>query len=165
MCIVGLGIGSEVLQGLLPVCSCTRTTASVTDELKNDRDFDPYDIVANFAGAVPALLISSWYHKRMLERKRASKNYNLVPGDEVDGEHDVELGERPRHDEEQESGIVHSEPTAQPQPQVQQPTVTEELDNWDENAEEWDDDDPSTEAPAANGKADAEDLGSKKRSD
>ncbi|GAB7337525.1 hypothetical protein MBLNU457_g2847t1 [Dothideomycetes sp. NU457] len=145
VCIVGLGIGSEVLQGLLP----------------NDRDFDPYDIVANFVGAVPALLISSWYHKRMLERKRASKNYNLVPGDEVDEEHDVELGERPRHDEEQESGITHSEPIAQPQPQ--QPTVTEELDNWDENAEEWDDDEPET--PAANGKADAEDSGSKKRSD
>jgi len=142
-------------------------SAFATDRSKNDRDFDPYDIVANFVGSVPALLISSWYHKRMLERKRASKNYNLVPGDEEDGEHDVELGERPRHDEEQESGIVHAEPSAQPQPQPQpqQPTVTEELDNWDENADEWDDDEPSAEAPAADGKTDADDLGDKKRSD
>lgn len=137
----------------------------MTDKAKNDRDFDPYDIVANFFGAVPALLLSSWYHKRMLERKRASKTYNLVPGDEEVGEHDVELGERPRHDEEQESGVVHSESTSQSQSQSQQPIVTEELDNWDENAEEWDDDEPSADASTANGKADGEESGSKKRSD
>ena len=122
---------------------------------ENDRDFDPYDIVANFVGSVPALLLSSWYHKRMLERKRASKNYNLVPGDDENGEHDVELGETSRHDEEQETGVV----------QPPQPTVSEELDNWDENADDWEEDEPSTETPTANGKVDAEDGGSKKRSD
>jgi len=91
----------------------------------------------------------------MLERKRASKNYNLVPGDDEDGERDVELGETSRHDEEQETGVV----------QPPQPTVSEELDNWDENADEWEEDEPATDGLAANGKADAEDGDGKKRSD
>lgn len=67
----------------------------------------------------------------MLERKRQSKNYSIVPGDDIE-DHDVELGEQIGSGE-QESGVVS----------VDQPTVTEELDNWDENAEEWDDDEPA----------------------
>ncbi|KAK9458930.1 uncharacterized protein V1516DRAFT_681544 [Lipomyces oligophaga] len=72
VCIVIGGIGSEFLQTLVP----TRT-------------FDPYDIVANVAGASLSLLGSSWYHKRMLDRKRAQK-YSSVPSSSESG--DLESG-------------------------------------------------------------------------
>ena len=72
----------------------------------------------------------------MLERKRAARGYNAVAGDD-----DVELGEDIGG---QESGVVR-------------PTVEEELDNWDENAEDWEDTDPTTEA--SNGQAHDGDLG------
>ncbi|KAF2144511.1 uncharacterized protein K452DRAFT_143172 [Aplosporella prunicola CBS 121167] len=111
VCCVVLAVGSEVLQGLLP----------------NDRVFDPFDIVANEVGCLCALGLSTWYHKRMLERKRAAKNYNLVPGEDVD----VELGEGLGQ---QESGVTHDGNAGM--------TVEEELDNWDENAEDWDAEDP-----------------------
>lgn len=72
----------------------------------------------------------------MLERKRAARNYHIVPGDEVDDDgRDVELGGvvgQQQHD--QESGVI---PASQPA------TITEELDNWDENAEDWDEDEPA----------------------
>lgn len=78
----------------------------------------------------------NWYHKRMLERKRAARGYHAVAGQDTEGV-DVELGEGVGH---QESGVVR-------------PTVEEELDNWDENAEDWED----TEAAgdSANGQTQA----------
>jgi len=113
VCTIILGIGSEVVQGLLP----------------NGRDFDPYDIVANILGTLPALAICTWYHRRMLERKRLSKNYNLVPGEELD----LELGEGVGAEHEgQETGVIPGQ------------TLEQEVDNWDENAEDWDDDDLPT---------------------
>lgn len=75
----------------------------------------------------------------MLERKRASKNYNLVPGEEggadAEGDQgvDLELGERsgnPNNEGGQESGILPA-PTR---------SLEQEVDNWDENAEDWDED-------------------------
>jgi hypothetical protein len=81
----------------------------------------------------------------MNERKRAARGYGAVPGED---DLDVELGEAP---EGQESGVVR-------------PTVDEELERWDENAEDWD----TTEPEPASGKAqaDEEDLGEgKKRND
>ncbi|KAF2433833.1 hypothetical protein EJ08DRAFT_569932, partial [Tothia fuscella] len=113
VCTFVLGVGSEVAQGLLP----------------NGRDFDPYDILANVLGSAPALLISTWYHKRMLERKRLSKSYTLVPGEGSDDDMDLELGEGIGA---QEDGIVGANggPSAQ--------TLEQEVDNWDENAEDWD---------------------------
>jgi hypothetical protein len=72
----------------------------------------------------------------MLERKRAARGYGAVAGDDID-DRDVELGEGISG---QESGIVRSG-TA---------TVEEELDRWDENAEDWED----TDIPdSTNGKA------------
>lgn len=71
----------------------------------------------------------------MLERKRASKHYNLVPGDDDEGaldeDVDLELGERsgPAHLDGQENGLVG-----------RAPTLEQEVDNWDENAEDWDED-------------------------
>lgn len=109
--ITGLfAIGSEILQALLP----------------NDRDFDPYDILANVVGSGLALALCSWYHRRMLERRRRGKNYDLVPGEE---ERDLELGEGAGQ---QETGRIEGDAGEGAA------NVTEELDNWDENAEdEW----------------------------
>ena len=71
-----LSIGSEVLQEVLP----------------NGRQFDLLDIAANVVGSASALALCSWYHKRMLERRRRRKvqGYGIVPAGE--GEDDVELG-------------------------------------------------------------------------
>lgn len=120
ICTGVLGVGSEFLQGLIP---------------DNGRDFDVYDIFANIAGSLAALAMSSWYHKRMVDRKRTKKNYMAVPGDEAD-DHDLELGEGLGG---QESGVVHHEtaPAAV--------SLETELDNWDENAEDaWDEEDQPT---------------------
>ena len=113
--------------------------------IKIHRDFDYYDIVANVLGSLLALGLCNWYHKRMLERKRAARGYTAVAGDE---ERDIELGENP---ESQESGVVRT-------------TVDEELERWDENAEDWE----TTEPEPSNGKSleDGGDLGEgKKRND
>lgn len=117
------------------------------DAAKINRDFDPFDVLANILGSVVGIGLCNWYHKRMLERKRAARGYGAVAGDDFD-ERDVELGE----DIGQESGVVR-------------PTVEEELDRWDENAEDWEDTEP---AVGTNGQANdgAGDLGDgKKRND
>ncbi|KAK1248434.1 hypothetical protein MKX08_006654 [Trichoderma sp. CBMAI-0020] len=102
--------------------------------LPNDRDFDLYDIVANIVGSLLGVGICAWYHKRMLERKRQRKHYDAVPGEDAE---DVELGEG------QESGILSAS--------IRSRTLEEEVDNWDENAEDnWDDDNTlETEPPPA----------------
>ncbi|KAF7922201.1 hypothetical protein BTUL_0089g00190 [Botrytis tulipae] len=103
-----LGVGSEFLQGFLP----------------NGRTFDFYDIVANIVGSLAGVALCSWYHLRMLERKRLAKTYHVVPGDE---EQDLELGEGVGA---QESGVAAASRT-----------LDEEVDNWDENMEDaWDED-------------------------
>jgi hypothetical protein len=62
----------------------------------------------------------------MLERRRAARNYHLVPGEE----NDVELGDTTTS---QETGVMsNSEPT----------NLGEELDQWDENAHDWEEDQP-----------------------
>lgn len=124
VCTLGLGVGSEFLQGFLP----------------NGRDFDFYDIVANLVGSLGALGLCSWYHKRMLERKRQRKTYTAVPGaedGEDDGEdlgqEDIELGEGVVGT--QESGVMEAgADTAR-----SKMTLEEEVDSWDENApDDWD---------------------------
>jgi len=86
VCSLVLGVGSEFLQALLP----------------NDRLFDSLDIVANIAGSLLALSLCTWYHGRMLERKRRRKleGYGLMAGNEED----LELGEG--GGSEQEIGVV-----------------------------------------------------------
>lgn len=117
--------------------------------------FDPFDILANIVGSVAAVLLSSWYHKRMLERKRRAKHYQAVPGEDLD----VELGENVHNGGEggQESGVVR-----------EGMTVEEELDNWDENAEDdWAPEEPNGGADTAQaGKSDAAaEQSAKKRDD
>jgi hypothetical protein len=128
-----LGVGSEIAQGLLP----------------NDRDFDPWDVLANVVGSLAALGLASAYHRRSVERRRRAK-YSALTGEGIDGEEDdLELGEGgitagPRHqddDEGQQIGVVA----------IAAKTVEEELDNWDENAEDeaWDEEDDNTGANTA----------------
>lgn len=111
--------------------------------MQNGRDFDPYDILANVIGSMGAIGASTWYHKRMLDRKRQAK-YDVVPGEDV--EHDVELGEGSGG---QETGITHDNPRTQ--------TLEEEVDNWDENAEDWEEDDVAGAAGKAAGDSKADD--------
>lgn len=71
----------------------------------------------------------------MLERKRASKTYHVVPGDEEAGAGDGEGVELSEHMGAQESGVTTSG-------QVET-NVGAELDNWDENvADDWDEEEP-----------------------
>ncbi|KFA48032.1 hypothetical protein S40293_02638 [Stachybotrys chartarum IBT 40293] len=136
VCTLVLGVGSEFVQSFLP----------------NDRDFDIYDIVANIVGSLAAVGICSWYHQRMLERKRQRKTYNAVPGDD---EEDLELGESSAEGAANRPGRSR--------------TLEEEVDNWDENAiDQWDEDDgaepvaaPSTSAPGK--EPEAADLGDAKK--
>jgi len=84
----------------------------------------------------------------MLERRRAARKYNVVPGEDEDEEHDVELGVVG-----QETGSI---------PASQSPDVTAELDNWDENADDWDEDE-QTEGHGS--KTPDDEADGKKRSD
>lgn len=113
ICTLILGVGSEFLQSFLP----------------NDRDFDLYDIVANIVGSLLGLGLCSWYHRRMLERRRQRKTYNAVPGED---EEDLELGAG------HETGVVDASGSQ---------TLEQEVDNWDENApDDWDEGEQAAEA-------------------
>jgi len=87
----------------------------------------------------------------MLDRRRAARRYNLVPGDEQDldvelGEHDLDHDHDHDHDSETPPSITVVPP---------QPTVTEQLDNWDENAEDWEEPENDVEHKQAAEKAKA----------
>lgn len=75
----------------------------------------------------------------MLERKRQVKSYTAVPGGEPDL--DVELGEGVGP---QETGVTYDAPApaSAPAPAPTQ-TLEQEVDNWDENADDWEEDDSS----------------------
>lgn len=129
VCTFALGVGSEVIQGLLP----------------NDRDFDPWDILVNVVGSLAALGLASAYHRRSTERRRRAK-YSALTGEGIEGEEDLELGQsgivsRPSNQDNDEGQITGVVPVAPK-------TVAEELDNWDENVEDeaWDEEDDTTGA-------------------
>ena len=79
------------MRKLWPTCILPTNCSSV-----QNRAFDPLNIVANLAGSGTALALCTWYHRRMLERKRLAKSYQAVAVDEMefdqDGEelHDIE---------------------------------------------------------------------------
>ncbi|KAH7157112.1 hypothetical protein EDB81DRAFT_413446 [Dactylonectria macrodidyma] len=134
VCTLVLGVGSEFVQSFLP----------------NNRDFDLYDIIANVLGSLAGLGLCTWYHKRMLERRRQRRPYNTVPGD--DNDDDLELGEG------YETGITDAP--------ARSCTLEEQVDNWDENhVDEWDEDDAPEASGALNTKdvADTGDLGDGKK--
>ncbi|KAI0595943.1 VanZ domain protein [Biscogniauxia sp. FL1348] len=128
VCTALLGVGSEFLQGFLP----------------NGRNFDFYDIVANVVGSLAGLALCSWYHTRMLERKRQRRQYNAVPGED---DADLELGENIEVG--QEEGVTSAAGNER------NTTLEQEVDNWDENAvDAWDeDDDLDGDLGTATGKA------------
>ncbi|RMD40198.1 hypothetical protein DV735_g4931, partial [Chaetothyriales sp. CBS 134920] len=107
VCTLVLSVGSEVAQGLLP----------------NDREFDPWDVLANVLGSLAALALATSYHKRAAERRRRAKFSALGQEDVID---DVELGQAPA--------------ISQPADELPTRTIEEELENWDENLadEVWD---------------------------
>ncbi|KAI8152327.1 hypothetical protein K4K49_005141 [Colletotrichum sp. SAR 10_70] len=145
VCTFMLGVGSEFLQGFLP----------------NGREFDFYDIVANVVGSLASIGLCSWYHKRMLERKRRTKTYAPVPGED---DEDVELGEG------HETGVIESS-GARDGGDVggsSGRTLEQEVDNWDENqVDDWDEDDADGDIGGVKGKdIDSGDIGeSKKRAE
>ncbi|KAF4822242.1 hypotheticall protein [Colletotrichum tropicale] len=145
VCTFVLGVGSEFLQGFLP----------------NGREFDFYDIVANVVGSLASIGLCSWYHKRMLERKRRTKTYAPVPGED---DEDVELGEG------HETGVIESS-GARDGGDVggsSGRTLEQEVDNWDENqVDDWDEDDADGDIGGVKGKGtDSGDIGeSKKRAE
>ncbi|KAF4211664.1 hypothetical protein CNMCM8980_004224 [Aspergillus fumigatiaffinis] len=118
ICTLALGIGSEIVQAILP----------------NDRPFDPFDILANLVGSLGAVGLCSWYHRRMLERRRKARFGAL--GDERGD--DVELGGAGGSESglgPQESGVM---------------SLEQEVDNWDENAvDTWDAEEGADEYSAA----------------
>ncbi|KAI1645217.1 uncharacterized protein F4817DRAFT_344080 [Daldinia loculata] len=125
VCTIGLGVGSEFLQGFLP----------------NGREFDPFDIVANIVGSLAGLGLCSWYHLRMLERKRSRRQYNAVPGEDPT---DLELDEDV---EAQEEGVMAAAENERAN------TLEEEVDNWDENAvDAWDEGEDEGDIGVSNGK-------------
>lgn len=98
----------------------------------------------------------------MLERRRKNKNYDIVPGEE--GDVDLELGEGVGGAEGQETGRVEADAGAGAEMGGKR-TVTEELDNWDENADdEWEEADWNEAAEAGKSAAGGEEDG-KKRAD
>ncbi|KAK4676090.1 hypothetical protein QC764_508970 [Podospora pseudoanserina] len=139
ICTVGGGIGSEILQGLLP----------------NGREFDPYDVVANLVGSLGAVGLCSWYHKRMLERKR-QRRYGGEggAGEELerlhDGEEeDLELGEGlglgRSFDGQQEQGVTTAAAAAAAT-EERGKSLEEVVDDWDENeVDNWDDEEEEEE--------------------
>ena len=116
-------MGSEFLQALIP----------------NGRAFDLYDIVANVVGSLLALGVCSWYHTRMLERKRVRRGYNTV-GTGEDGVDDLELGESIGLGAgAQESGEVVADGALAGAAAAGVGGLEAEIDNWDENLDDgWD---------------------------
>jgi len=132
VCTLGLGVGSEFLQAILP----------------NGRLFDIFDVVANVVGSLAGIGLCSLYHKRMLERKRSRRNYSAVPGEDIGDEEDLELGESVGVGStipgDQDEGIVVGTPSDTVVSAERGPaqTLEQEVDNWDENAvDAWDEDD------------------------
>lgn len=105
----------------------------------------------------------------MLERKRKNKHYDIMPGEDLEageGERDVELGEGVGA-QGQESGVVGANDREDASAGAGRgTTVTEELDNWDENASDWDDEpDVRGDGQKTPGSSAEEEDGGKKRAD
>ncbi|RKF64358.1 Uncharacterized protein C11E3.10 [Erysiphe neolycopersici] len=76
VCTGFLGVGFGFIQSLL----------------SNGHALDLYVILANLIGSLSALGLCSWYHVRMLGRKRLAKQYKVVAQDEVELEAAIGCG-------------------------------------------------------------------------
>lgn len=139
--------------------------------LPNGREFDIFDVVANIVGSLAGLGLCSWYHKRMLERKRLRK-YTAVPTAGDAGGEDLELGEGPGlgggggvvSGNEHEEGVIGS--SAAVSDGQRATTLEQEVDNWDENAvDAWDEDELGDVGVSVPSGSDANGEQGKKRSD
>lgn len=114
----------------------------------------------------------------MLERRRKNKHYDLVPGEEeglMEGEGDVELGEGvgpgakgPEHGlGEQETGTMPAEANGDVHAEAgaAKMDVSEELDNWDENAEDWEENEVDNGHVEAEAREEEDVVDTKKRTD
>ncbi|KAL1964088.1 hypothetical protein VTN77DRAFT_7506 [Rasamsonia byssochlamydoides] len=136
VCTLLLGVGSEIVQGLLP----------------NDRAFDPFDIVANVVGSLGAIGLCSWYHRRMLERRRKARFGALADAGADQDDIELGLGTAGAGDGEHDGTNHHLGPQ-----ETGVATLEQEVDNWDENAvDNWDTED---------GPGGAEDGSTKHKSD
>lgn len=126
VCTLLLGIGSEVLQALLP----------------NGRLFDPFDIVANLVGSLAGIGLCGWYHRRMMERRRKARFGALADGVVGNGD-DIELGLNDSSSSSSNNNNNNSKDNHGIGPQETGITSLEhEVDNWDENAvDNWDTED------------------------
>ncbi|PYH74415.1 VanZ family protein [Aspergillus vadensis CBS 113365] len=138
VCTLVLGIGSEIIQGLLP----------------NGRSFDAFDLLANIVGSLGAVGLCGWYHRRMLDRRRKAR-FGSLGGDGT--ENDVELGVTGHHSDEEE-GLGPQETGVM--------SLEQEVDNWDENAvDNWDEEDESGDLAVDTSKRTSPAEDGKKRSD
>lgn len=126
--------------------------------MPNDREFDPWDVLANVLGSLAALGLATSYHKRSIERRRRAK-YSALTGEGIEVEvDDIELGEgsglgSSRSAEERETDAVSLDGPNSSKSKTQ--AVEDELDNWDENQpDDWeaDDDDTTTNNDGTNTK-------------
>lgn len=136
VCTLVLAVGSEVAQGLLP----------------NDREFDPWDVLANVLGSVGAVGLAGTYHRRSAERRRRAR-YSAVTGEGLPEDDDLELGEgagiASTSAGERETGVVSMDGSTTAHAQ----TVEQELDNWDENQpDDWSEDEHATTNDGTNAK-------------
>lgn len=119
VCTLLLGVGSEIAQLVLP----------------NDRAFDLFDILANVVGSLGAIGLCSWYHRRMLERRRKAR-FGALADDDGDQD-DIELGLGTPGGDGEHGDAGHLGPQ-----ETGVTTLEQEVDNWDENAvDNWDTED------------------------
>ena len=85
---VFLGLGSEALQSFVV-----------------NRAFDLIDVAANVVGSLCAIGLCTFYHNRMLERKRRAR-YGLVPQEGDEEAEDLEMGP-------QQSGVTGGDETGE----------------------------------------------------
>lgn len=114
VCTLGLGIGSEIVQGALPI----------------GRDFDPFDLLANLVGSLGAVGLCGWYHRRMLERRRKARFGAYGDGAADDVELGVPHGDDDGHLGPQETGVTTLEREVD--------NWDRAVDNWDEADDEPD---------------------------
>ena len=100
------------------------------------------DILANFVGVLAAIGMCTWYHKRMLQRRRKARGYHLASGTVAVGvDRDVELGGLDNQETSNQANRIEA--------------MEQKSNSWDENAEDdWDEAEDSDSRTSHQGKQD-----------